>query len=828
MSAAARWLPLPNPRTRLVLWIVTLGGLGALLVATQLPQPQIDLIHFSFWVALTLFASYPVRLRTGITITTSTAALFGAMFDPHIVGLLPGLLIAYFGTIEMRDVQGTVPWYGTLTNRSQYALCYLVGWLGMSLGYALPLPAGPVQTVAALLLAGAGFLTTNLTASMFVAANRQELSYRQVWQVSMRPLLPSLLVQVPLGWIMAQLSAFVGLWGVLLVFGEALLARFSFNQYATQHDEKSRLAGAEAVSSVADAILELEDPQVLLSSLVLSMRHKLNARAVAVSLYDPTTDLFLTEVQGSPLDDPQTVARAELSYLREAPSVPRITKLDQRCGIHVALLFGGEVGGVLSVFTHVKEELEDPGFQQTVLTIARFISVGKDKADLVAQLQKLALTDGLTSLPNRTVLNERMEQSLKLARRQSSSFALLAMDLNRFKELNDTLGHGAGDELLRQIGPRFLARLRDSDTLARLGGDEFSILLPDTDAAGAATVAATLVSDLERPFLIEGHTVFVGTSIGIAVYPEHGEEAETLRRRADTAMYAAKRLGGGFSLYQEGAETRTTTEQLDLLSELRTAIQEEQLVLHYQPTIDITTGQVIGVEALVRWQHPTQGLIAPDRFIPLAERSGLSAVLSRWILQRGFTQAASWDNQGQKLRVNLNLSKGTLLAADTPELLKQLLTQSGAKAEMISLEFTESAISGDPERALANATALRGLGFRLALDDFGTGHSSLTRLRQFPVQEVKVDREFVRSALTDETSRSIVRAIVYLARALNLDAVGEGVEDERTLAMLTELGCSAAQGYYIGRAVSAESVVAMVAEINMRLAPAGIQNPQPR
>ncbi|MGI9147541.1 MAG: putative bifunctional diguanylate cyclase/phosphodiesterase [Chloroflexota bacterium] len=413
-------------------------------------------------------------------------------------------------------------------------------------------------------------------------------------------------------------------------------------------------------------------------------------------------------------------------------------------------------------------------------------------------LQHQALHDMLTELPNRILLQDRLEQALMTVRQREEPLALLVMDLDRFKDINDTFGHHAGDQLLRQIGPRVQGVLRNVDSLARLGGDEFALVLPNTNQRDANAICARLLEALDSPFVIDDRTVSVGASIGIAVSPDHGLDAETLLRRADMAMYVAKRAGAGYAVYTADQDGHSSM-RLALFGELRGAIDRNELVLHYQPKVECATGAIGGVEALVRWQHPQRGLVPPDEFIPLAEQTGLIKPLSLWVLNAAIAQLRAWRQSGMHVPVAVNLSMLNLHDPQLPDVVADLLERYGVPADELILELTESHLMADPERSLDILARLRTMGIRLAVDDFGTGYSSLTYLKRLPVNELKIDRSFVRHLVTDENDAAIVRSTISLGHDLGLSIVAEGVEDEATQDHLRALGCDLIQGYYISR-----------------------------
>jgi diguanylate cyclase (GGDEF)-like protein/PAS domain S-box-containing protein len=427
-------------------------------------------------------------------------------------------------------------------------------------------------------------------------------------------------------------------------------------------------------------------------------------------------------------------------------------------------------------------------------------------------LRHQALHDGLTGLTNRTLLQERLSHTILTAQRDHAPLALLLVDLDRFKEINDTFGHHYGDLLLQQIGTRLRGLLRASDTVARLGGDEFGILLPTTDAASAVTVAQQLLHTLEAPFELNGQRVEIGASIGIASYPAHGSDTATLLRRADVAMYVAKRGEGGIVVYTAEQDLHSA-QRLALGGELRGAIENDELLLHFQPKLDLHDGTLVGVEALVRWQHPLRGFLPPSEFIPLAEQSELIYPLTRWVLEAAIRQQQAWRGAGLELPVAVNLSRRTLQDSQLPEMIARLLARYDVPPRALVLEITESSLMADPLRAAENLSQLRALGVQMSIDDFGTGYSSLDSLKDLPVDELKIDRSFVQAMASDPSARAIVRVVIDLADALKLRVVAEGVEDRATWDVLAGLGCHVAQGYFLSRPIAAAELEAWIADV---------------
>jgi diguanylate cyclase len=423
------------------------------------------------------------------------------------------------------------------------------------------------------------------------------------------------------------------------------------------------------------------------------------------------------------------------------------------------------------------------------------------------RLVRQALQDPLTGLPNRELLADRVGQAIRTGGRELHPAALLLLDLDRFKEVNDTLGHHYGDQLLVQVGQRLRTALREVDTVARLGGDEFAVLLPRiATAEGAVTVADKLQAALREPFLLEGLSLDVEASIGVALYPEHGDGPEELLQHADIAMYVAKETHAGFVLF-DPRQDQHSPRRLALLGELRRAIDQRQLLLHYQPKVDAHTGQVLGVEALVRWQHPTHGLIPPGEFIPLAERTGLITPLTHYVLDAALRQCNAWRQAGHELAVAVNVSARRLLDLEFPDEVAGLLARWEVPARLLVVEITESTIMADPTHAIEILGRLNARGVEVAIDDFGTGYSSMAYLKSLPVHELKVDRSFVSKMTSNPSDAVIVRSTVDLGRNLGLRVVAEGVEDSLTLRELDALGCDVVQGYYISRPVPADDLI---------------------
>ncbi|MFL5540621.1 MAG: putative bifunctional diguanylate cyclase/phosphodiesterase, partial [Longimicrobiaceae bacterium] len=426
--------------------------------------------------------------------------------------------------------------------------------------------------------------------------------------------------------------------------------------------------------------------------------------------------------------------------------------------------------------------------------------------------QHQALHDALTGLANRTLFNERIEQAILEAEREGSQVAVLVMDLDNFKEVNDSLGHHAGDVLLAELGSRVRGAVRAVDTVARLGGDEFGILLRKAGGREEAIPAIERICEsVERPVTVQGLPLSVEASIGIALYPDDGRDVDALLQRADVAMYAAKEGNSPYVFYDEALDHRDPTRVM-LVGELRRAIEERELVLFYQPKARLGSGEIESVEALLRWQHPERGLIFPDAFIPLAQQTGLIVPLTLRVVDEALEQARRFLDRGMRLPIAVNLSTRNLLDQQFPDQVQGLLEHWNVDAAMLRFELTESTMIADPVRTRDVIERLSALGIELSIDDFGTGYSSLAYLKRLPVSEIKIDRSFVMDMASSEDSATIVRSIIDLGGNLGLTVVAEGVETQEIWDELGALGCPIAQGYHLSRPIPADALVEWLAE----------------
>jgi diguanylate cyclase (GGDEF)-like protein len=458
---------------------------------------------------------------------------------------------------------------------------------------------------------------------------------------------------------------------------------------------------------------------------------------------------------------------------RLAKGAARISRGDYSQPIDIAS--ADEIGAVAQAFNRMREGIES--HEKEIL--------------------RLAYEDRLTGLPNRALFNDRLAGAVNLARRNGTPLTVMLMDLDRFKHINDTLGHTIGDNVLREVATRLRLALRESDTIARLGGDEFGVLLPTGHDDQIGEVVHKILRAIEQPIEADGQWLDVGASIGIARFPEHGDKPDTLISRADVAMYLAKAANSEFAFY-DATHDGTQQEQLSLLGELRRAMERQELRVYFQPKIDLRTGRTRGVEALVRWMHPMRGIVPPIEFMRFAERTGFVRTVTRFVLETALTRCGQWLAQGMRLQVSINISVRDLQNTDLPDIVASLLASCAVPPELVCLEITESSFMENPQRALHTLGRLRALGIRLSIDDFGTGFSSLAYLRKLRVHEIKIDRTFI-AAMEESDDMVIVRSTIELAHNLGLKVVAEGIEDEKSLARLRAMDCDEAQGFFMSR-----------------------------
>ena len=445
----------------------------------------------------------------------------------------------------------------------------------------------------------------------------------------------------------------------------------------------------------------------------------------------------------------------------------------------------------------------DKAVIQVVERCTRLSAIAINRSHTEETIRRQALEDPLTGLPNRALLHDRFEQAFVASRRYGGCVALVLYDLDRFKDINDTLGHEVGDQMLRHVAAQLQASMREGDTVGRLGGDEFVLLMPGLQSPEEAVeIARRALDSLEQPLQLEKALLKPKASVGIAVYPTHANDPGGVLRRADVAMYRVKRLGGQVAVYDPTLD-QEELESLGFVAELQRAIETDQLLVDYQPKISLRTGHAAGAECLVRWHHPVRGLISPAQFIPLAESTGLIKPLSIWVIRRALQDCRSWHERGYDVSVAVNLSAPLLYDPDLFDTIEREMRASRLPPGQLELEITESAVMQDPERAMTTMSRLRELGVTFALDDFGTGYSSLASLKNLPVQCIKIDQSFVRDMVTDDRDASIVRAAIELGHNFNMDIVAEGVESQNVRELLRHLECDYVQGFHLARPMAA-------------------------
>ncbi len=457
--------------------------------------------------------------------------------------------------------------------------------------------------------------------------------------------------------------------------------------------------------------------------------------------------------------------------------------------------------------SHLGEQVAVSGNAELTELATNFNEMTTELKTLYTSLENMAFTDPLTNLPNRSLFHDRMTQLVGLCQRTEVKFAVFMMDLDRFKEVNDTLGHQIGDLLLQQVAERLENILRKSDTvarvggetIARLGGDEFAAILPTlTTEREAMNVAQRIQLAMERPLLVAEHSLTINISVGIVIFPIHGNEGSTLLQRADIAMYQAKHNHQGFAFY-DAKQDHHSLSQLTMVSDLRKAMENDQLLMHYQPKIDLRSGTLCGAEALIRWQHPERGFMPPDNFIPVAEQSGFIVPLTAWVLNAALGECAQWHARGVPIPVAVNLSVRNLHDPKITEVILNALRRYALKPNALIIELTETAVMTDTNRALSILLALAEEGVKVSVDDFGTGYSSLANLKKLPVHEIKIDRSFVIDMHENNNEAVIVRSTIDLAHNMNMKVTAEGVETEYTWNLLRDYGCDMAQGFFLAR-----------------------------
>ncbi len=541
---------------------------------------------------------------------------------------------------------------------------------------------------------------------------------------------------------------------------------------------------------------------------------RISVEAASEALFWVTPDARIVDVNEA--------ACRSLGYTREALLQMRISDIDENYSDESYAEHFTELRQKGSLSFESAHRARD-GHEFPVEVVANYVQFGGEERNCAfvrdisvhkaseARIQQLAHFDALTGLPNRLLLSDRISHALSMAQRSTTPVAVLLLDLDHFKNVNDNLGHSIGDLLLIELARRLTQTIRDEDTVARLGGDEFLLLLPGADTGAAAHVAEKLPVTLSQPCVLDGHDLVVTPSIGIAMYPDDGLDFETLSKCADVAMYRAKQEGrNGFRFFTPEMQVRSARALL-LENALRFALKHEQLCLHYQPQRSLQTGRIVGVEALLRWQHPELGEVSPVEFIPIAESSGQIIKIGEWVLRQALSQLRQWIDQGlAPLTMAVNLSAVQFRLPQLPDLVSQILEETGIEAKWLELELTEGVTMDDPDVAIAIMDDLHARGITMSIDDFGTGFSSLSHLKRFKINKLKIDQSFVRDIVEDPDDRAIVSAIISLARSLGIQTIAEGVETQAQLDFLQTQGCGEIQGYHFSRPLPAQAALAFI------------------
>ena len=596
--------------------------------------------------------------------------------------------------------------------------------------------------------------------------------------------------------------------GAVIVFRDVSSRRAA--ERALQSSEESRAENAEALFE------EKERAQVTLNSIgdaVVSTNFWGRVTFMNV-VAERMTGWSLAEASGRSLEDVFRLVDGTHRKQTPSPTVRAIIE-DSTVGLGTDCMLIRRDGAELAVETSAAPIHDRQGGVVGAVMVVHDVTVARE---LAHKLARLALHDSLTDVPNRTLLSDRLDQAMVRAQRSGNFVALLYIDLDRFKHINDSLGHAVGDQLLKSVARRLLACVRSSDTVSRQGGDEFLILLEDiVQAQDAAFCAEKIIAALDAPHRIGNHDLHLTASIGIATFPGDATEADSLLRNADFAMYQAKYSGRNNYQFFKPEMNANALERQSIETDLRLAIEKQEFVLNYQPKVNLETGAIAGVEALVRWNRPSHGLMPPAHFIPIAEESGLILPIGRWALESACRQAREWQDSGlTRISVAINVSAVELRAKDFLSHVRQILEQSRLEPCFLEIELTETFMLQDWKSTAQVLRALKSLGVRIALDDFGTGYSSLSYMKRFPIDALKIDQSFVRDMTTDADDASIVSAVINMGRSLHMGVVAEGIQTHDQLLFLKDRECPEGQGYYFGPPVPAPQLTALLTAGGMK------------
>ena len=612
----------------------------------------------------------------------------------------------------------------------------------------------------------------------------------------------------------------------------AKLAAVTLDNLNLHSKVKGELVRNQSLFAISEAVHDSDRLDSLMDNIVEHVRRALGARWAI--MYEIDTAKAIVENVSTTLKEEEKDVLKILNYeelnqglggwaihnkkaalslkgetgFREADSVTeKIFENNMGSVLVVPFLFQGKVQGTIAVINHVDDRNFDQQDVELINSIANQVGVAVAKSKLNHRIEHLAFHDSLTKLPNRTLFELTVEKVLARAKRQKQTFAIVFIDLDGFKYVNDTCGHDIGDKLLEQVAEKFKTRIRAEDTLARMGGDEFALVLSDLKSdADAIDIAESYLEMLQSEFVIRGHTIRVGASIGISCYPDNGQDFKTLLKNADSAMYQAKNSGkNSVRLFTESL-AQLAKERMDLETDLKYALDRGELELYYQPQYSLQSGECIGVEAVLRWHHATRGTIPPSDFIPIAEESNLIVDIGTWVLNEACQQNATWQAYGYApITMAVNISAKQFDRDDFVEVVIQALQDSGLRSEYLELEVTESVVMHDINKVIERLTLLRQLNITIAIDDFGTGYSSLQYLQDLPLDKLKIDKSFIDKVTTSSDS-PLVKTILMLSQNLNLKTVAEGIETQEQLNVLRQLGCDEVQGFYFSKPLKAANV----------------------
>ncbi len=812
-------------------WLAAAGAAagGLAVMAADGPRPGLPPLA-TLALSVSLVAAGRLQLRFSYSDDNEALDLFDAVLAPMVFFLF-GPLVVLLAAAAMAVSEAM------LRTRPVKACFNVAQWAA---------GAGAGVLCFAVLADGSALTTRNLgalVAAMTVVAVVNHTSMVVVLAVvterRVGPTLASMAPIIRVGWLaggavnlafgvllLAAIES--GAWATVLAPASLAMLHWASRGYAEGRADRARMAGLQRAThalvgpidprdAIGDFLAEVRacfDVEVV--DLVLAetdghRAHRLTCAdaSMARAWFIPTG----TESLSVSLLDLGTSVRVSPSHPDESVRA-RLQDEGWRDCLAAPLLTNGEARGIICAYNRTGLQGFETGEMAVLEALARELSGALEKADLVEEVLHQALHDALTGLPNRTLFHQRVQRAIGAAKAGGAHAAVMLIDLNRFKEVNDTLGHHNGDLLLQDFARRLRNSLRPGDTVARLGGDEFAVVVPHVDgAAGAERVVKRIQRALSEPFALHELTLDMDAAIGVAMYPHHGGDPATLLQRADVAMYAAKGTLGGCELYSPEKD-RYSPRRLGLVSELRSAASRGELEVYYQPKSDLRSGRVTGLEALLRWNHPRHGPVPPDEFIPVAEQTGSIQALTTFVLEQALTQCGTWRKAGLEVGIAVNLSVRSLLDTDLPGEISRLLSETGIPGRSLTLELTESSMMSDPVRTADVLGRLHEIGAQLSIDDYGTGYSSLSYLRRLPVDEMKIDKSFVMSLEGEDDDDVIVRSTVDLGHNLGLRVVAEGVETEASWDRLATLGCDSAQGFWLSRPIPADEVINLVARLH--------------